>query len=41
MTTVWIDRHQGREGLGATPRAEAEPDLAFPDMASFAANATG
>ena len=27
MTTVWIDRRQGREGFGATPPAEAEPDL--------------
>ncbi len=41
MTTVWIDRHQGREGLGATPRAKAQPDVAFPGMASFADAATG
>jgi 2-haloacid dehalogenase len=36
MTTVWIDRRQGREGSGATPPAEAEPDLVLPDMRSFA-----
>jgi 2-haloacid dehalogenase len=36
MTTVWIDRRQGRGGSGATPPAEAEPDLVVPDMRSFA-----
>jgi len=36
MTTVWIDRRQGREGFGATPPAEAVPDLVVPDMRSFA-----
>jgi 2-haloacid dehalogenase len=41
MTTVWIDRRQGREGSGATPPAEAEPDLTLPDMRSFAQLATG
>ena len=37
MTTVWIDRRQGRNGFGATPPAEAAPDLVVPDMLSFAA----
>lgn len=41
MTTVWIDRRRGRPGAGATPPASAEPDAAFPDMASFAAAAAG
>jgi 2-haloacid dehalogenase len=36
MTTVWIDRRAGREGIGATPPADATPDLVTPDMASFA-----
>ena len=36
MTTVWIDRRQGREGSGATPPVEAEPDLTLPDMRSLA-----
>lgn len=36
MTTVWIDRRHGREGFGATPPAEASPDLVVPDMRSFA-----
>ena len=39
LTTVWIDRRRGREGSGATPVADAAPDAAFPDMASFAAAA--
>jgi 2-haloacid dehalogenase len=36
MTTVWIDRRRGRPGFGATPPAEATPDLVRPDMASLA-----
>lgn len=40
MSTVWIDRRQGRAGSGATPAASAAPDLTFPDMASFAEIAT-
>ena len=36
MTTVWIDRRHGREGFGATPPAEAQPDLVMPDMRTFA-----
>ena len=40
MTTVWIDRRQGRNGFGATPPAEAAPDLVVPDMLSFAALAS-
>ncbi|MDA0172707.1 haloacid dehalogenase type II [Solirubrobacter taibaiensis] len=39
MTTVWIDRRQGREG-GATPPAAAVPDMTFPDLQSFADRAT-
>jgi 2-haloacid dehalogenase len=40
MTTVWIDRRGDREGSGATPPADAQPDARFPDMAGFAAAAT-
>ena len=36
MTTVWIDRRHGRAGSGATPPAEAVPDLAVTSMAAFA-----
>src|SRR5688572_8106616 len=39
MTTVWIDRRQGRPGSGATPEASATPNATYPDMASFAAAA--
>ena len=36
MTTVWIDRRGDRPGSGATPPAEARPDLTLPDMRSLA-----
>jgi 2-haloacid dehalogenase len=36
MTTVWIDRRQGREGGGATPPADAQPDLVLGDLKSLA-----
>jgi 2-haloacid dehalogenase len=37
LTTVWVDRRSGRPGSGATPPAEAQPDLTVPDMATLAA----
>ena len=39
MTTVWIDRRQGKAGGGATPPADAQPDATFADLASFASAA--
>jgi 2-haloacid dehalogenase len=36
MTTVWINRRHDRPGFGATPAADATPDLVCPDMRSFA-----
>jgi 2-haloacid dehalogenase len=36
MTTVWIDRRGDRAGSGATPPAEAQPDLRLPDLRSLA-----
>jgi 2-haloacid dehalogenase len=36
LATAWIDRRRDRPGFGATPPAEATPDLVAPDMASFA-----
>ncbi|HEU0023024.1 MAG TPA: haloacid dehalogenase type II [Thermoleophilaceae bacterium] len=36
MATVWIDRRGGREGSGATPPAQAKPDLTLPDLRSLA-----
>ena len=40
LSTVWVDRRAGRPGFGATPPADASPDLVVPDMASLAAVAT-
>lgn len=37
LATVWVDRRRDRGGTGATPPAQAEPDLVVPDMASLAA----
>jgi 2-haloacid dehalogenase len=36
LKTVWINRRHGGGGTGATPVADARPDLTFTDMASFA-----
>ncbi len=41
LSSIWIDRRHDRSGAGATPPADASPDLTFPDMASFAAAAVG
>jgi 2-haloacid dehalogenase len=41
FATAWIDRRHGRHGFGATPPAEATPDLTAPDMATFADLALG
>jgi 2-haloacid dehalogenase len=35
MTTAWIDRRHDKPGFGATPPAEAVPDLVAPDMRTF------
>ncbi len=35
MQTVWVNRRAGRAGFGATPVAEAIPDLETPDLASL------
>lgn len=40
LTTAWIDRRHDRPGSGATPPASAVPDLAVPDLATFADLAT-
>ena len=37
LSTVWVDRRAGRPGGGATPPADATPDLVVPDMATLAA----
>jgi len=41
LSTVWVNRRADRAGSGATPPAEASPDLTVPDMATLAALATG
>lgn len=35
----WVDRRGGRAGGGATPPAQAEPDLTVPDLATLARKA--
>jgi len=37
LSTVWVNRRAGKPGSGATPPAEATPDLVVPDMATLAA----
>jgi 2-haloacid dehalogenase len=39
LSTVWVNRRAGRPGSGATPPAEATPDLEVPDMATLASMA--
>lgn len=39
FTCVWVDRRSGRTGSGATPPAQAAPDLRVRDLASLAASA--
>jgi 2-haloacid dehalogenase len=41
LSTVWVDRRQGRSGSGATPPAAATPDLTVKDMATLADLAVG
>jgi 2-haloacid dehalogenase len=36
LSSVWVDRPQGRGGSGATKPAAATPDLVVPDLASLA-----
>ena len=36
FATAWINRRAGAAGFGATPPADATPDLTAPDLASFA-----
>jgi 2-haloacid dehalogenase len=37
LSTVWVDRRGDQPGFGATPPANATPDLVVPDMATLAA----
>ena len=37
IATVWVNRRQGKTGTGATPPADARPDLEVPDLQTLAA----
>ena len=37
LSTVWVNRRHDQVGFGATPPAQAEPDLEVPDMQTLAA----
>ena len=39
LSTIWINRRNGKEGFGATPPASAKPDMEFPDLKSLASAA--
>jgi 2-haloacid dehalogenase len=41
LATAWVDRRIGRAGSGATPPAQATPDLIVPDIATLADLALG
>ena len=41
MTTVWVDRRGAKPGPGATPAAEAAPDLTVSGMRELAELARG
>jgi 2-haloacid dehalogenase len=36
LSTVWINRRHNKAGFGATPPAQAQPDLEVPDMQALA-----
>ena len=35
LETVWVNRRHGKAGSGATPIADARPDLEVPDLATL------
>ena len=36
LATVWVNRRYAQGGFGATPPAQAEPDLEVPDLQTLA-----
>src|SRR5256884_8625521 len=36
LSTVWVNRRHAKPGFGATPPAQAQPDLEVPDMRTLA-----
>ena len=41
LDTVWVNRRHGKPGAGATPPADARPDLEVPDLRTLAELACG
>jgi 2-haloacid dehalogenase len=39
LSTVWVNRRHNKEGSGATPVAQARPDLEVPDLRTLAVKA--
>ncbi len=39
LSTVWVNRRHGKQGAGATPPAQAQPDLEVPDLRTLAEKA--
>ncbi len=39
LSTVWVNRRHGKQGSGATPPAQAQPDLEVPDLQTLAQKA--
>jgi 2-haloacid dehalogenase len=38
LATVWVNRRHNKTGSGATPPAQAQPDLEVPDLRTLAEN---
>ncbi len=36
LKTVWVNRRKGKDGFGATPPADAQPDFEVPDLQTLA-----
>ena len=36
LSTVWVHRRAGKEGFGATPPSDTEPDFVVPDLTTLA-----
>lgn len=39
LSTVWVNRRHTKKGFGATPPAQAQPDLEVPDLQTLAETA--
>lgn len=36
LSTVWVNRRKGKQGFGATPPSDSQPDLEVPDLKTLA-----